>query len=449
MRNFSGLAYLRRRDALRQLTALAGAGWVGTVSALAFAEKAVNATGQADPRLAAYDELMQQFLTEQKPPGAALAVAKNGKLVYARGFGWADREQRTLVEPTSLFRIASISKPICAAAIFKLIESQKLKLDDRVLDILRLPPDQPAGTQRDERWAKITVRHCLQHTAGWDRGKSFDPMSAATARTVSQKLNVPLPVKPEHILRYMLGQPLDFEPGTRHAYSNFGYCVLGRVIETLSGHAYAKFVAEQVLAPLGIRRMRLAKNLLADRAPGEVKYYDGRERTGPAISGPHIGEMVPLPYGGESLESMDANGGWLASAVDLVRFGTAFDDVTKCPILSEQRVREMFAPPPGDIGHQPDGRPKDVYYACGWQVRPVDPVKGRWTKWHLGLLGGSSTLLVARGDGLVWSALFNSDGPRDGKPFATTIDPLLHRPANQIKEWPPHDLFPTLLRSKD
>ena len=76
-----------------------------------------------------------------------------------------------------------------------------------------------------------------------------------------------------NVIRYMLSRPLDFDPGTRYAYSNFGYCVLGRLIEKLSGVAYEKFVQEKVLAPAGIKRMRLGASLDGKQAPGEVRYY--------------------------------------------------------------------------------------------------------------------------------------------------------------------------------
>ena len=145
----------------------------------------------------------------------------------------------------------------------------------------------------DPRWHEITVRHCLQHTGGWNRDKSFDPMSAETAEQVAKALRVPLPVHPRQIIRYTMGKPLDFDPGTAYAYSNFGYCVLGRVIEAVTGKPYHEVVREKILAPLGIRGMQLGKNLLKDRAAGEVKYYDSSHRTGRAISGPKIGAAGP------------------------------------------------------------------------------------------------------------------------------------------------------------
>jgi N-acyl-D-amino-acid deacylase len=238
----------------------------------------------------------------------------------------------------------------------------------------------------------------------------------------------------------MLGKPLDFTPGTAYAYSNFGYCVLGRVIEAVAKKPYHEFVAERILAPLGIRDMRLGKNLLAERARGEVKYYDSGHRTGRAICGPRLGQQVPLPYGVECIESMDANGGWIASAVDLMRFAVALDDPKKCPILKEESVLSMLAPPPGPLGHGPAGRPKPVYYGCGWEVRPGGR-PGKFTKWHTGGLAGTSTLLVCRQDGIDWAVLFNSDAGRDGKAFADLIDPLLHKPADEVKSWPEVDLF--------
>jgi CubicO group peptidase (beta-lactamase class C family) len=217
---------------------------------------------------------------------------------------------------------------------------------------------------------------------------------------------------------------------------------LGRVIETVSGKPYQELVQQKILAPLGIRGMLLGKNLLKDRASGEVKYYDGRHRTGRAISGPKIGDEAPLPYGVECIETMDANGGWIASAVDLVRFAAALDNPKQCPILSEDSIASMLAPPPGAVGHGPKGRPKAQYYACGWDVRPALRQPGKYTKWHGGLLAGSSTLLVCRDDGINWAVLFNSDTDKDGKEFAALIDPLLHKPADEIKDWPETDLFP-------
>jgi len=101
----------------------------------------------------------------------------------------------------------------------------------------------------------------------------------------------------------------------------------------------------------------------------------------------------------------------------------------------------MLASPPGPVGHGPKGNPKESYYACGWDVRPVVRKPGKCTKWHGGLLAGTSTLLVCRDDGINWAVLFNSDADKDGKEFAGLIDPLMHKVADGIKVWPEVNLF--------
>src|SRR6059036_2691362 len=229
----------------------------------------------------AFDREIQQFMQARNIPGGALAVVKDGRLAYTRGYGWADRENKVPVKPTSLFRIASISKPFTAVAVLKLVEEQKLKLHARVWDLLNLPSLVPAEKNADERWKQITVCHLLQHTGGWDRDKSFDPMFRS--REIAMSFGLPSPAAPRAIIRYMLGQPLDFDPGTRYAYSNFGYCVLGRVIEQITGTSYQKFVQEKVLAPIGIRLMRIGASLADKRAVGEVRYYTPHDETAKSV----------------------------------------------------------------------------------------------------------------------------------------------------------------------
>ncbi|HEV3415375.1 MAG TPA: serine hydrolase domain-containing protein [Pirellulales bacterium] len=406
---------------------------------------ALPMTGIGAPQLAAYDKLMLSFMREHTPPGAALAVTKAGRLVYARGFGHADRERHEPVEPTSLFRIASLGKSLSSAAIFQLVEKGRLKLDAKVFGLLRISPYLAPGAKIDPRLREVTVLDCLHHAGGWDRDKGFDPMGADAAEQIAKALKIGLPIRPEHIIRYTFGRRLDFDPGKAFAYSNFGYCVLGRVIEEASGQRYGQYLQKEVLAPLGIRRMKLGKNLLIDRAPGEVRYYDSTNRIGRAISGPRIGQQAPLPYGVECIETMDANGGWIASAVELLRFTSSLDDPRKCPVLSEKSIREIMARPGGVLGYAANGKPKPDFYGCGWEVRPANVERGKWTKWHTGGLAGSSTLMVCRNDDIDWVVLFNCDATRDGKAFADIIDPLLHGPADQIKNWPEGDLFDKLL----
>jgi CubicO group peptidase (beta-lactamase class C family) len=393
----------------------------------------IETTGRADPRLASFDRLMERFLHEHELPGASLAVARHGRLIYRRGYGYADAATKELVAPNALFRIASISKPLTAAAVLQLMERGRLKGEDSVFEVLRLrPPDDGAG-KFDPRWKKVTILHLLQHRGGWDRDKAFDPMFRSPA--IVEELHVEPPARPDDIIRYMLRRPLDFDPGTRDAYSNFGYCLLGRVIEKVSGRTYEDYVRKEVLAPLGIQRMRLGATLPVNRARGEVKYHVPKTALGRAVMGPRRGEEVPSPYGAWCLESMDSHGGWLASAADLVRFASAFDDPRHCKILKSKSIELMLARPPGAAGQNAKGKPRASYYACGWMVRPLGENGGR-NIWHSGSLPGTSTLLVLRHDGLAWAVLFNSRHGTKKKEPAAAIDPLLHEAADAVKNWP-------------
>ena len=425
---------------------------------------------------AAFDHEIQEFMSARKVPGGALAVVKDGRLVYARGYGWADRDNKVSVKPTSLFRIASISKPFTAVAVLKLVEAGKLGLNARVFDLLGLGAgvSLPLEGKLDERWKQITVRHLLNHTGGWDRDKSFDPMFRS--RQIAATFGLPSPPAPSLIIRYMLGKPLDFDPGTRYAYSNFGYCLLGRVIEKITGTSYENYVREKVQAPIGIKRMRIGASLAEKRAESEVRYYtptdettrsvfdnspssrsrraasnphppkEGSHRAGTSVpsaesSGRATGHTaeVPWPYGGFCQESMDAHGGWIASAVDLARFAAALRDGQHSPLLKPETILTMHLPPAPPVSRKADGSLNDYYYACGWSVRPVG-TEGKANYWHTGSLPGTYTLLVRRHDGVSWAILFNQRTD-DKKLPDSEIDPALHRAANAVTDWPKHDLF--------
>lgn len=400
-------------------------------------KKTIPETGQPVKGLEPFDRLMRSFVRLHQIPGAALAVVKDGRLVYARGFGYADIGRKQPVQPDSLFRIASISKPITAVTVLRLVERGKLSLDDRVLDILKYRPHLAKGKKPDPRWRQITVRHLLQHTGGWDRDASFDPMFRAVE--IARALKVSPPAKPEQVIRYMRGQPLDFDPGTKYAYSNFGYCLLGRIIEKKTGQKYARFVQSDVLQPIGITRMKIGRTLFENRAKGEVRYYTRGNQTGPSVFPPHVGQRVPWPYGGWYLEAMDSHGGWIASAVDLCRFAAAVDRPKKSRLLTRRSIRQMFAPPPAPVSRDPSGKLQTVYYGLGWSVRQVGP--GKINTWHTGSLAGTSTILVRRHDGLDWAVLFNTRDVPGGHHPAQMIDPLLHFAAALVKKWPTHDLF--------
>ena len=204
-------------------------------------------------------------MSEYSVPGLSIAISEFGTPVYSEAFGVAETTGNTPLTTDHRFRIASVTKPITSTAIFQLIEKRRLSLNDHVFG-----PGAVLGTSYGrppyKKWVRdIRVRHLLTHTCGgWDNSGTTTPDPMFINPRMNQK----------QLIRWTLANlPLQHRPGTKWAYSNFGYCVLGRVIEKLTGRHYAASVRRSVLAPCGITDMVIAGDTLAERQPGEVVYY--------------------------------------------------------------------------------------------------------------------------------------------------------------------------------
>lgn len=391
--------------------------------------------GEMDPAMEPFDTAIRAFMQEHCIPGAAVAVTDGGRLVFARGYGYADLATGEKATPNSLFRIASISKPFTAVKIMQLVEAGKLSLDDKAFDVLGLSEAIRDKPQRDQRLNDITIRHLLQHRGGWDRDQSFDAMFRSVQ--FARAMEVPPPASPADVIQAMLDQKLDFTPGERYAYSNFGYCLLGRVIEKLTGETYERATRATVLAPLGMHDMRIGATRLVGQGPGEVRYY-GAAR-GPSVFEPDLGRLLPRQYGGWYLEAMDSHGGWLSSAADLARFACALQD-PRHPLLSAESLAEMAKRPEGLAGFDENGKPKPTFYSLGWMNRMVGA--DQQNSWHTGSLDGTATVLICRDDGKNFVAVFNTRSGPAGQHLGQAIDPVLNEAASQVKAWPRIDLFP-------
>jgi N-acyl-D-amino-acid deacylase len=394
------------------------------------------ATGKLDDSFKELDEVIRTFMERTGAPGAGVAVTDQGRLVMARGYGYADIANKKQVEPTSMFRIASISKPITGVAIMQLVEQGKLKLSDKVLDILKYEPHLVGDAKVDERWKDITVEHCLQHRGGWDRDVSFDAMFQSVR--FARSLRIPPPAQQDDVIRCMLGIPLDFDPGERYAYSNLGYCILGRIIEKVSGKDYESYVKEDLFAPLGIHHARIGHTKLDSETPAdEVHYYSPDME--PSVFADDRGRMIPSAYGGWNLEAMDAHGAWTISAIELVKFASAFDDPKKCTVLKEKSIKEMFAPP---VGMKKFGLSKDdarQYYSLGWMNGPAKD--DGLDNWHMGSLPGTATLMMRRHDGRTYAILFNGRSSPTAAHFGKAIMADFGKALDSIEQWPKNDLF--------
>lgn len=393
--------------------------------------------GQVVPELASFDEAIGQFMKDHHVPGLALAIVDRQHTVYARGFGYADVATREQVTSKSMFRIASLSKPITAWAILRLVDQGKVDLDAPVFQMLPIPDEMAESQEFDQRHNGVTVRHLLQHRGGWDRDKSFDPMFRSVA--IARELSVPAPAQASDVIRWMSGQKLDFDPGDRYAYSNYGYCLLGRVIEKATGKSYEAAVRELVLEPLQMNATRLGRSRVAERLVGEVTYYD--PGLGPSVFAEDLEQTVPMAYGGWCLEAMDAHGGWVSSVEDLARFAAGMSDEASSLLRLETR-RQMFQRPEdnqGNGGNDDHGRPDDYFYSLGWMNRPTSD--GAY-HWHTGSLDGTSAIIILTPQDRAYVALLNSRVSPTATHLGAAIDPILHEAASKVRQWPERSVDP-------
>lgn len=375
----------------------------------------------ATPHLEILDKKIQTFLNIWQVKGATVGVMKEGRLVYAKGFGYADEEKMEVVQPEHLFRVASVSKLITAVAIMQLVEEGSLSLDDHVFGSQGILNDSIYSNIRDKNVEKITVRHLLEHSAGWST-RGGDPMF--NTLKIANRLNVETPVSVQDIIRHELKyKRVYFTPGSRSYYSNFGFVVLGEVIRKISGLPYEFYVKHEVLAPLGIEDMAIGRSLLKDKYPAEVHYYD-KPRAPHRLSIYGTGQMVSRTYGGTDIESLSSAGGWIASSIELLRLLSAIDGFSEREdILSAESIETITTPRKSHLS------------PLGW--RDVNS-KDEW--WRTGTLAGSSAILMRRPDNICFVMITNSSNWR-GSRFSQDMKYMLDKAIDQVQEWPQHDLF--------
>ena len=370
--------------------------------------------------LAHVDSAMHRFIRRQGFVGASVGIVKDGQLIYAKGFGYTDQENQEEVQPYHLFRIGSISKLITAVAIMKLQEQGKLQLEDKVFGKDGILQGGIYDDIRDRKIYQVEVRHLLNHTSGWSKRSYGDPMFIP--HKIAAAMGGPAPPSLDTIIEFILSKRMPYRPGSYYDYSNFGYALLGKVIEAVSDQAYESYVKEDILKPLGIRHMRLAKNLPEDRFENEVAYYDfSSNNVRPALDG--SGELVSNTYSFD-IEALAAAGGWLANPTDLLKFLVAVDGFKNTPdILSNQSLLTMIQP-----GH---GRNRPY----GWGGITAD---GTW--WRTGTLAGTSAVLKRLDNGISWVVLTNTSNRRS-RYFNGRANYIMHQSFKQMQSWPQEDLF--------
>jgi serine/threonine protein kinase/CubicO group peptidase (beta-lactamase class C family) len=339
-------------------------------------------TGELPAQLSAFDAAVEKFMLERAIPAGSLAIIKDTELVASRGYGFKDRLRKTPTPVGTPFRIASLSKRFTAASIHKLISQGKLTLDSKVMPILGSKGEFDAG------WNDITVGHLLAHQGGWDANQDIDPLFSADAIAASERLTLPLTSR--DLLEYMSTRPLQFRPGTETVYSNFGYVVLGLLIEKTSGRPCVEYLQDEVLATLDLATIQQGKTLVRARLSDEPYYLDPYFGSNVVESGST--EAVSRPDGTFALEVATASSGLVGSATDVARF----------------------------VLH---------YNING------EPVDGLRQNVQFGQMPGSFTMVITRPDGVVIVALFNQGHDSTGLDYKE-LHNLLNEAADSVTDWP-------------
>src|SRR5690348_7836007 len=281
-------------------------------------------------------------------PGLAIAVAIDGKLAYAEGFGYADLEQRVPARPTTKFRIGSISKPLTATALMQLVEQGKIDLDAPIQKYVPSFPD---------KGVRITPRLLAGHLAGIRHYQGDEFLISRHYDSVLDGLKI------------FENDPLVSPPGAAFHYSSYGFNLLSAAIESASGENFVSYMQNRVFLPLGLVDTLADQNrpLIEERS----RFYS-REKDGPFENAPYVDNSYKW-----------AGGGFLSTAEDLVRFGTA---LLRPGFLKESSLRLLFTSQKTNSG-------EETGYGMGWGIRKSK--SGQRIFEHAGgSVGGSCQLIL-------------------------------------------------------
>lgn len=327
------------------------------------------------------DKIVADEMARQKIPGVAVAVIHNGKVVKEKGYGVANVELKIPVTTESVFKIGSISKPMIALAVMKLVEEGKIGLDDPVSKFIS---DAPAT------WKEITIRHLLSHTSGIIReAPGFDPFKVQ---------------KDYEVIKTAFGEPLVFQPSEKYQYCNVGYFSLAEIIARVSGKPWPEYVNEVVFAPNKMSSTRATSNvdLVANRANGYAFIQD---------------KLVNA----ESYRALRPSGAFLSSLKDMVAFGLALDNVP--PVKRETLTLMQTAVKLKDGTSAP--------YGLGFQVGKM---RGKSRTGHGGSLSGFRTdMAIFPDDKLTIIVLANLDSANPSAISAAIAEAYIDFPAPTAK----------------
>lgn len=343
----------------------------------------------AQPELHAMDSIMQRYLKRWEIHGAQLAISRHDSLLYARGFGYADKDRKIPMEPSYIMRMASVSKLVTATGIMKLRDMGKIRLSDKVFGPKGILNDTfYVNSIRDKRYFDITVEQLLRHKAGFT---NYAGDAIFSTRYIMQQNRLTTPPDHRTLLRIVLRRHLGYTPGTAQRYCNIGYTLLSLIIEKRTGMSYENFMQRHVLYPAGCYDFHIAGNYLKDRRPNETVYYMHSSSV-PVPEFNNSGRMVVRCYGENDITTALGAGAWVASAAELCRLVASIDGDRIVPdVISPQAVKLMTQEMP------------DHQFSLGWNFTP------RNRPWiRTGSLVGTSALVLRYPDGECWVFITNT-----------------------------------------
>lgn len=325
-----------------------------------------SATAQSASASAKADQYVAQQMHEQRIPGLSLAVVQDGKIIKAKGYGYADLEFNAPVTPETIFESGSIGKQFTATAVMMLVEEGKIGLEDKITKYF---PGAPAS------WNDITVRNLLSHESGI---KNYTDASMDYRKDYTE----------EQLLKMAEAPPLDFAPGTDWSYSNTGFIVLGMLIHKVTGEFYGGFLHQRIFAPLGMKtRIISESDVIPNRASG-YKLVRGQWKNQDWVS-PTL--------------NTTADGSLYFTTLDLAKWDAALY-ATK--LLKQSSLDEMWTIQKYTAGPNA-GKPNKGNYGFGWFI---DSANGHRLIEHSGAWQGFTTAICRYvGDKLTVIVLTNLD----------------------------------------
>lgn len=353
---------------------------------------------QADPA----DQMVKQLMQQYHLPGAAIAVMRNGKLIKARGYGWANKAKHTKASPHQLFRIASVSKILTGVSTLQLIQAGKLHYQSNAFSVLKIKALSPK--YRNKASEKITVRNLLLMAGGWGNSHDtgIDLNFGPLPWIATHNFHLKAPLTCEETARLAQNVTLDYPPGTTFAYANPNYCLLGLLISKVNHlaytpQAYQHYVQQHLLTPLGIHDMLIGSTNKS--LPNEVHYYTNNPNQ-------------QLPYGNtQVLQKTYAFGGWLASPIDLVKL------INGLPKLLNQQQLNFISTKPSHIFYKLKKTTIPYYYSSGFWLYPQKT--GLAWVGHGGFTG-TRAIVIKRPDKTIIALIFNKR-PRPSTPALDNI----------------------------